>query len=423
MKQSSISRFIMERPVLIFVLGMLLALSIVIIVAGPMLDAPPNDVLLLLAYLASTGTFSVLASYILYKLGLVNWFRSLRWALLAVIVLTVALIFLNVWVTARLMFLREHDLALTTLLLVFAGVSAIAFGFFISAALTERISKLTQGAERVASGDLSARVDIMGKDELSSLAATFNRMAMRLEEADAQKRMLEQTRRDLVAWVSHDLRTPLASIRVMLEALADGVVSDPATVDRYLHNAQGEIQHLSRLIDDLFELAQLDAGRVKLDKEAASLRDLISDTLESMHAQAERGSVTLTGQVDDGVDVVIMAPDKIQRVLDNLIGNALHHTPPGGSVSVQAKPTMDGIRVEISDTGEGISPEDLPHVFESFYRGEKSRARDEQGTRGAGLGLAIAKGLVEAHGGRIWTRSDPGHGATFAFTLPTRFQP
>ncbi len=411
-------RWTLRHPMLIFVLGVLVALGIAIAVAGPMLDAPPEDVLLLLEYLASTGLLTILASYGLYKLGLANWFRSLRWALLAVIVLTVALIFVNVWVTARLMFLQPHDLRLTGLLLIFAGISAVSFGFFISSALTERISKLAEGTERIAAGDLSARVVVVGNDELTALATMFNRMASRLEEVDNEKRMLEQTRRDLIAWVSHDLRTPMASIRVMLEAMADGVVSDADTTQRYLRNAQTEIQHLSRLIDDLFELAQLDAGHLALDLEPSSLRDLISDTLENMRAQAERRSINLSGRVDDGIDPVVMAPEKIQRVLNNLVGNALRHTPAGGSVALQARLDENKVRVDIVDTGEGIASNDLPHVFESFFRGEKSRSRDDQGMRGAGLGLAIAKGLVEAHGGSISVRSEQGHGATFSFTLP-----
>ncbi len=412
-------RFAVERPLLTFALGVLLALSLVVVVAGPMLDAPPNDVLLLMLFLGSTGAFTVIGSYTLYKLGLVSWFRSLRWALLATIILTVLLIYLNVWVAARLMFLNtEHDLVLTTLLLIFAGLAAISFGFFISSALSERIRRLAIGADQITSGDLSVRVEVSGNDELASLATTFNRMVARLQEADEQKRALEQTRRDLIAWVSHDLRTPLASIRVMLEAMADGVVSDPETVQRYLQNTQGEIRHLSRLIDDLFELAQLDAGNTNFRFEPSSLRDLISDTLGSLQAQAEQRRVSLQGQVDDRIDPVVMAPEKIQRVLNNLIGNALRHTPPGGNITVSARLDGDTVRIEVADTGEGIAPGDLAHVFDSFYRGEKSRSRDDQGLRGAGLGLAIAKGLVEAHGGRIWVESRLGQGTIFAFTLP-----
>src|SRR5258708_7683017 len=250
-KANVITRIAMRYPLLIFALGVLLALSLVIVIVGPVLEAPPNDIFLLMLFLASTGGVSVMASYALYKLGLIHWFRSLRWALLAVIALTVLLIFLNVWVTARLMFIKQQDLVLTTLLLVFAGLCAISFGFFISAALTERISKLVNGAERLAAGDLSARVEAVGHDELALLALAFNNMAARLEDAAAQKQLLEQTRRDLVAWVSHDLRTPLASMRVMVEAMADGVVSDPETVQRDWRKAQSGVRSVSTLLDEV----------------------------------------------------------------------------------------------------------------------------------------------------------------------------
>jgi signal transduction histidine kinase len=413
-----VSRFVLRHALLTFVLGVLLALIIVTVITVTMLKAPTSDVLLLLLYLGSTGTVTIVVAYVLYRLGLTSWFPSVRWALLAAITLTVILVFLNVWVTAKLMFIELHDFRLTTLLLIFAGLSGISFGFFISAALTERIHKLADGTEQIAAGDLSVRVEIPGNDELASLAKTFNAMVTRLDEADKEKRALEQTRRDLVAWVSHDLRTPLASMRVMLEAMSDGVVTDAETVQRYLRDTQTEIRHLSRLIDDLFELAQLDAGHLALNLESSSLRDLISDTLTSMHAHAERRKIKLEGHVDQGIDPVVMAPDKIQRVLDNLIGNALRHTPPGGQVTLEVHSMGDKVQVEVADTGDGIAPNDLPHIFESFFRGEKSRSRDDQGLRGVGLGLAIAKGLVEAHGGRIWVKSEPGHGSTFAFTLP-----
>jgi signal transduction histidine kinase len=239
-----------------------------------------------------------------------------------------------------------------------------------------------------------------------------------LQEVDEQKRQLEQTRRDLIAWVSHDLRTPLASLRAMIEALADGVVTDEATVARYLKNSQGEIKHLSQLIDDLFELAQLDAGHYDFTREPSSLSDLISDTLEAMRAQVKPHQVSLEGTVSGEIDPVMMAPEKIQRVLYNLIGNAVRHTPPGGRIAVTARLAEQGVQVDVSDTGEGLKAEDLPRVFDRFYRGESARTRDDNGTRGVGLGLAIVRGLVEAHEGKIWVESQPGQGATFSFTLP-----
>jgi signal transduction histidine kinase len=187
-------------------------------------------------------------------------------------------------------------------------------------------------------------------------------------------------------------------------------------VRRYLRTIQGDIRNLSALIDDLFELARLDSGELRFNLEPHSLGDLISDTLESAHTLAENKGVALSGTVAADVDPVMMAPEKIGRVLSNLINNAVRHTPAGGSVTVEARRDIHAgwVRVDVVDSGEGIPPEDLPHIFERFFRGEKSRSRS---SGGAGLGLAIAKGIVEAHGGRLAVESQVGKGSTFSFTL------
>ena len=202
----------------------------------------------------------------------------------------------------------------------------------------------------------------------------------------------------------------------MIEAVNDGVVTDQVTVKRYLGLAQAEIQNLSTLVDDLFELTQLDAGALTWSREPASLRDLVSDTLESMQAQALAKGVTLTGSVEPAVDPVMMNSFKIQRVLYNVVQNAIRHTPAGGQIAVTALPLAGArqVQVEVADTGEGISAEDLPHIFEPFYRSEKSRARDGSG---AGLGLTIARGIVQAHGGALVATSPPGEGTRLSFTL------
>jgi signal transduction histidine kinase len=252
---------------------------------------------------------------------------------------------------------------------------------------------------------------------MADLARTFNDMAARLEAAARQQRELDLLRRDLIAWASHDLQTPLASIRAMVEALADGMVDDPGTAQRYLRTAQRDIQSLSLLIDDLFQVAQMDAGGLRLDRGPGSLADLISDSLESFSELAARRGVTLRGEAPADVDPVFMDTQRIGRVLANLLGNALRHTPAGGSVEVGAKRLADGVRVDVSDTGDGIPPDDVTNIFDRFYRGEKSRSR---ATGGAGLGLAIARGIVEAHGGRIGVESAgvPGRGSRFYFILP-----
>ena len=204
----------------------------------------------------------------------------------------------------------------------------------------------------------------------------------------------------------------------MIEAMLDGVVDDEATVKRYLDNSRAEVEHLSHLIDDLFELAQLDVGHLKLNLQQASIRDLISDTLGSMTAKADQHGITLIGEVSDDVDMIQMAPDKIQRVLTNLVDNAIKYAESGVSVTLRAWRSGDEIRIDIHNSGSFIPQDVLPRLFESFYRGEGSRMRDDDGARGTGLGLAVARGFIEAHDGRIWANSVESDGTTFSFTLP-----
>ena len=263
--------------------------------------------------------------------------------------------------------------------------------------------------------ETSERLCIPGSDEIASLARSFNQMAQRLEIADQKQKEVEALRRDLVAWAGHDLRTPLASIRLLVEALADGVVTDPETTQQYLAQARKQVDNLSLLVDDLFQVSQLDAGGLVLNLEPASLSDLISDTLESFSGMAVQLQVTLSGSAGLGIDPVTVDVQRLGRVLNNLVVNALRHTPAGGSVSLVAELAGSSVSVAVRDTGEGILPEDLPHVFDRFYRGDKSRNR---ASGGAGLGLAIAKGIIEAHGGSIRVHSQRGQGTVFTFTLP-----
>jgi signal transduction histidine kinase len=382
------------------------------------LNPPMSDVRLLLLFMALTGGISSGATYILYRQRMLQGVISLRWTLLAVTLLTVGIIFVNVLVTAHLMFISNHDLVLTSALLIFSGTISILAVYLISGSLLERIRALSEAAQNIAQGQLQTRLMVSGSDELTQLAQTFNAMAAALEAVEEQKQMLEQTRRDLITWVSHDLRTPLAAARVLNEALLDGVVTDPETVTRYQKNIQKEIRHLGHLIDDLFELAQLDTGHLKLTRQMTSIHDLISDTLGSMQARAAAHQITLTGEVEQNVPMVLIAPDKIQRVLNNLLDNALHHTPVGGSVHLHARCSGGALEISVRNTGSGIAPADLSQIFTSFYRGETSRSQSSTGYRGTGLGLAIARGFVEAHGGKIWAESVPDADTTFTFSLP-----
>jgi len=362
-----------------------------------------------------TTAISLALAFVAYRLGWLNRSPRLQWSLMGAYMLAGVLVFFNVWIIARLMFASSHDLMLATILVVFATGIAAAVGFFLSAGLTDRILTLNRAADRIAAGELSTRVSVEGRDELAQLTRSFNAMAAQLQQAQAKQQELDVLRRELVAWVSHDLRTPLTSIRAMLEALADGVVDDPETVQRYYRVAQQDIRSLSHLIDDLFEVSQLDAGGLQLDLSPNSIGDLISDTIESFAETARQQGVQLSGDVPPDVDPVRMDARRIGRVLTNLTANALRHTPTGGHIHVSARRTIDGVEVNVVDDGEGVRPEDLPHVFERFYRGEKSRSR---ATGGSGLGLAIARGMVEAHGGSIRAESTVGQGAKFTLVLP-----
>ncbi len=397
-----------------FVAGVAIALALALAAFVLVMRPPAAELRAMAGFLAITALISVLAGYGAYRLGWLSRSPRLTWTLLAGYALAALLTYLNVGFSARLMFASQHDLLLAGVLLVFAGGIAMALGYFVAAAVTDRIAAVCLGAEALAAGDLSARVPVVGNDEVSHLARTFNEMAERLQETDRKQRELDILRRDLIAWAGHDLRTPLASTRVIVEALADGVVDDPDTVQRYLRTAQRDIQSLSLLIDDLFDLAQMDAGGLRLERQPNAISDLVSDTIESFAALAEQRGVTLSGGAEPGVDPVLIDARQIGRVLSNLVSNALRHTPAGGAVQVRAFPVAGQVQVEVADTGEGLSAEDLPHVFERFYRGEKSRSR---ATGGSGLGLAIAKGIVEAHGGRVWVESKPGEGARFCFTV------
>jgi signal transduction histidine kinase len=211
------------------------------------------------------------------------------------------------------------------------------------------------------------------------------------------------------------LRTPLTAIRVRVEALHDGLVTGPENVERYYKAIRADVIALGILIDDLFELAQLDAGGPALEMMPSSLADLISDCLESFQPLAGQHQVNLVGEVARAVDPVLMNPGKIGRVLGNLVENALGHSPPGGLVTIRAARGEDAVTVSVEDSGPGFEGNDLTHIFEQFFRGEAARSRE---SGHAGLGLAIARGIIEAHGGRIWAENRPGGGARVSFSLP-----
>jgi signal transduction histidine kinase len=405
-----------RRNLLVFTGGTLLAVAGGLIAFSLVFKPPGSEFEAMALYLGITAAVSLLAGALAYRFGWMRRSPHLAWTLLAGYLLAAALTFVNVLITARLMFLSRHDLLLSTVLLVFAAGVAVSIGYLVSSTVVVAVRKLNQAAEEVAHGNLDVVVTEQGPEELAELARHFNEMTSRLKKAETERAAFEQARRELILAAGHDLRTPLASVQVITEALADGVVDDPATVQRYLDTARRDLGTLSHLVDDLFVLAQLDSGGVQLDRRPNSLTDLVSDTLEAFSVRAEQQQVRLHGEALAGIPNLEFDASYVGRVLANLVDNALRYTPPGGEILLRTAAVNDGVEVQVCDSGQGIDERDLPHVFERFYRGEASRSR---AYGGGGLGLAIVKGVVEAHGGSVGVHGAPGAGTTFSFVLPT----
>lgn len=364
-----------------------------------------------------SAVLTLLTVYLAYRFGWMYRSRKLQWTMLAGYAISMAIVLINVGLIARLMFADVDDVILTGIMLIFSSTIIVSFGYILSQTLTDRMSELSRGSEEIAQGNLAMRVPENGNDELSALGKNFNDMATQLEQMDHRQREMRKMRNELLAWIGHDLRTPLTSIRAILEALGDRVVEDPDTVQRYLATAQKDVRYLSRLIDDLFDMAQMETGGLRMEIQDNMLSDLISDTLESFTEIAFQQGIILEGSIDPDVDPVPMDARLIGRVLTNLTSNALRYTPPGGTVNISARRQTKKVIVEVSDNGDGISPEDIPFVFERFYRGEKSRSRK---TGGTGLGLAIARGIVEAHKGQIKVESKLDVGTKMIFWIPVK---
>lgn len=291
-----------------------------------------------------------------------------------------------------------------------AVVAAVLLSLLLSRQIVAPLKRLTQAAERIARGDLSHRVSIRSGDELGELAQAFNSMAKSLEET-------EEARRNLVADISHELRTPLTVLQGKIEAMLDGVIRPSPDNLASLH---GEVLLLSRLVADLHTLSLAEAGKLKLNRTSASLEEIARRVVDSFQLPAAEKGISLFLHIPPNFPQVLVDAERISQVLANLLSNALHYTPEKGAVKVEVRELAEdkdrrSVLLSVSDTGTGITPEDLPHIFDRFYRADHSRAR---ATGGSGIGLAIVKELVEAHGGRVWVESKPSRGSTFYLTLP-----
>jgi signal transduction histidine kinase len=292
-------------------------------------------------------------------------------------------------------------LLLATLL---SAVVAVGLALALSRRILGPVEEVTAAARRMAEGDRELRVAVRSDDEVGALAGAFNAMADAVARAEAG-------RRSLVADVAHELRTPLTNLRCHLEALQDGLQKPDSATLASLHE---ETLLLSRLVDDLQELSLAEAGQLALQPTAFDLAPAVDAALAAVRARAEAREVRLVADMPETC-AVHADPARVSQVLRNLLANAITHTPEGGTVTVAARTGADRVAVSVEDTGRGIAAEDLPHVFDRFYRADASRTR---ATGGAGLGLAIVRQLVEAHGGQVSATSEPGHGSRFTFTLP-----
>ena len=403
------------RLVLASVAVLLGLTALVLAVSSWLLEPSPAEFASLGLFLVLSGGVTLFVGWLAVVAAPLKALRSIRGRLVFLVTIVAALAVVNVAFTAQLMFISAHDLALLSLLLLFSFGVSVCLAYFLTLPFKATIRSFLAAVEQMAGGRLDTRVDFHSGDELQQLADAFNSMAVKLESAFARQKDLEQARRQLIAAVSHDLRNPLASMRAMVESINDGVVADQQTVERYLQQLQREVEYLSRLIDDLFELSQIDAGLIEIQLGWANLQDVISDTLEGFSAQATQRRLVVEGRVEAGLGPVLMDTRRVQRVLSNLVQNAFRHTPSDGTIRIEAKDAGQEVWVVVSDSGEGMPPHDIPHVFEQFYRGDRARSRDESGS---GLGLSIAERIVLAHGGHIWAESELGSGATFTFTLP-----
>ena len=401
---------------LLFLAG---ALGIALLSAATVFGVPAKDVPSLALVLAVSGAGAGLGGMLLTRPAVLGRFGGVRGQIVGVGLVGNILLLGMALAGAVAMFISLHDLSILLTMSLFASLLTLGLLLRGAAPLARRVERVRQGTALLASGKFETEISVEGGDELSGLARDFNRMVEKLREMAERERRLERARRDLIAAVSHDLRTPLAAALALIEAVADDIAPDAETEERYLASARKELANLGRLVDDLFDLVQIDAGVLRPNLEPASLHDLISDTLASFRPQAERGGVLLIGEVPRDVDLVLMDLPRLGRVFQNLISNALRYTPAGGMIVLRAETQGGVVRVEVADTGEGISPENLPRVFERSFRGEAPRTRPEDDVvvSGAGLGLAIAQGFVEAHGSTIEVESRPGEGARFHFTL------
>jgi two-component system sensor histidine kinase BaeS len=334
--------------------------------------------------------------------------RSVRRTVVALSATAVVIAAAGILLAATTMFLSSHDLSLLLIVLGVAVLAGIGFALAVSRPWVADLEQMAATADRVAAGDLSARTGIERHDEVGRLADAIDTMAGRLADAAEVRDQTEAARRRLFAAIGHDLRTPLASLRVAVEALRDGVASDP---DRYLRSMQHDVEALASLIDDLFLLARIEAGAFEVSATECDVTEVADEAIEVLRPLALAGGVQVRLEAP-GRALVVGGPEALGRVIRNVLDNAIRHAPEGTEVTV-AVSNGDGATVSVTDAGPGFPADFVDRAFGDFEREDPARGR---GGGGAGLGLAIARGLVTTMGGKIW--AEPGPGGKVAFRVP-----
>jgi len=297
-----------------------------------------------------------------------------------------------------------------------AGGIALVLGAFFTMRLIKPLRRVTQQVERIGAGDYATRLEARGDDEFGRLATSINQMAVAVEESVETLKATDRLRRELVANVGHDLRTPLAALRGYLEETERYLeAGDHAAARQALATAERQGAYLTRLVNDLFELSLLDSAQPPLRREPIPLAELLADAVRAHQAAFEKAVIAFEKEIAGELPLFEGDGVRLLRVLDNLLANARQHTPAGGAVSLRASATDDEVRIVVRDSGQGMPPEVLAHVFERYYRGEQARTRRGSGT---GLGLAISRAIARAHGGDLTAKSTPGEGSTFTLCLP-----
>jgi signal transduction histidine kinase len=341
---------------------------------------------------------------------------SLRWLPAGVAVVAAAAMIAAVIGTAHAMFLSEHDYVVMLWVCLVAGIVSACFASLVGAVVVRSSRQLHEGARRFGeSGKYDA--DVTGPAEFTALNEELRETSRKLSEAREREQRLEESRRELVSWVSHDLRTPLAGLQAMTEALEDGMVDDPS---RYHRQISTEVNRTVRMVDDLFELSQIHAGLLDPSPQTVALGDLVSESLAAAESVAAVKGVRLDGQVDADV-LVHVDPNAMSRVIGNLLMNAIRHTPSDGAVQIRGWSRPDGVELSVRDGCGGIPREEIDRVFDVAFRGSTARtpgAEPVVSGSGAGLGLAIVRGLIEVHRGHVEVENVED-GCRFVVTIPT----